>query len=1625
MNVISGCNDAWSSQSLHNSLNRQSKKWIIAAFLLLLALVLGAGNPAAAQTASYSGVMTAIDTTHFSGPQGIATDTSGNVFIADDGTETVYEMTRTGPSAYSAPVALPKPAGGYVLLRGIAIDSNGNLWVADFANYPTTHGQVYESVYNSVSQTFATPVAVGASWQAPWAITADTSGHVFATDNSASTISEISAGVVTVVNTGGILNPRGIAVDSGENLYIVNGNTFRVMKLVPPYTAAPIAANSTQFSGAGDLALDASGNIWIAEYGTNLIRELTVSSKYATILSWGSGLNGPLAVWPDADRAMLVSDYNNHAIKQITVQGMNLGTFALGSVSGNQTIAFTFTGASPTTIQKPIVVTQGATGKDFVDAGTGTCTTTNGTGNPYSTNAQCTVVLNFQPKAPGIRYGAVDLLDTSGNLLAEGLFYGTGTGPQLVFNPGKATTPVIGFNVPQKIAVDGSGDVFVVDSGASRIYKIPAGGSSATAIATAHSFSAPYGIAIDGAGNLFVTESGANQIDEITASSGYTTVNILTPKFGGPLGLAVDADGNLYIADASSTHAVEEMTAISGYSVVRTLSSSFTKPFGVAVDASGNVFVADEGSTAITELVAVNGQVPTAPTTHSYGTFTSPAAVAVDSAGNVYVADNGGGTISELTAASSYASSMSLATKVASPAGIAVDGNGNVHYTTNGTDNSVYELALSAPPTLAFLSSPYKTPSTDSPKSVTISNIGSGSGSSSDLNFSALAVTTTTVNAANSFSQVAGTGTPADCSATSILTGGGSCNLSISFTPQAVVAIVGTATLTDNTLSVPGTAQTITLSGTGTQATPLITWSTPAAISYGTALSATQLNASSAVAGTFVYTPAAGTVLTAGTQTLSVTFTPTDAIDYTSATQTVQITVTQATPVIAWSTPAAISYGTALSATQLNASSTVAGTFAYTPAAATVLTAGTQTLSVTFTPTDVTDYTSVTQTVQITVNQATPTIAWSTPVAITYGTALSATQLNATSTVAGTFAYTPAAGTVLAAGTHTLSVTLTPTDATDYTTATQTVQLVVNQAAAPTITWPTPAAITYGTALSAAQLDASTTIAGSFVYSPAAGTVPQAGTQILSVTFNPTDSTDYPSATQTVQLVVNKATPAVTWAAPAAIPYGTALGATQLNASSNVAGTFVYTPAAGTVLNVGTHALSVTLTPTDATDYNQASQTVSLTVNQAVQTITFAPPASVAYGSAPITLTATGGGSGNPVTFTLASGPASLAGSTLTVTGVGTVVVDANQAGNSNYLAATQVSKSISVMNGVLTVSANNASRVYGAANPTFTGSVTGAVNGDTFAETFSSTATATSPVGTYPIVPAVTGSNLAAYTVNTQDGTLTVTKASSTTTLTLGSSSIGSGQSVTFTATVASSTTGTPTGSVSFFNGSTLLGTGALASGTATYTTTTLPSGSDSITATYGGDTNFTTSSTTAGQTIVVGTLDFTFAASGPTDQIVKGGASATYQFTLNPTLGNYPSAVTFTATGLPAGATIAFSPSSVAVTGGKQSVTATVATAPAVGSNAAPAIGRSLAPLGLALILLPLVGARRMRRYGRGMSGLLSLLLLLGGLVTVAAVSGCGGSSSKTTPQNYLITVTATGGNVQHSADVTLEVN
>ena len=355
--------------------------------------------------------------------------------------------------------------------------------------------------------------------------------------------------------------------------------------------------------------------------------------------------------------------------------------------------------------------------------------------------------------------------------------------------------------------------------------------------------------------------------------------------------------------------------------------------------------------------------------------------------------------------------------------------------------------------------------------------------------------------------------------------------------------------------------------------------------------------------------------------------------------------------------------------------------------------------------------------------------------------------------VPGSFVYSPSSGTVLPVGTPSLSVTFTPTDSTDYKSVTASVTLNVDQAT-PTITWAAPAAITYGTALGSTQLNASANVPGSFVYTPSSGTVLPVGTPSLSVMFTPTDSTDYKSVTASVSLNVDQATPTITWAAPAAITYGTALGSTQLNASANVPGSFVYTPSSGTVLAAGTQLLSVTFTPYDLTDYKSVTVTVNLNVGQATPTITWSAPAAITYGTA--------------LGSTQLNASANVLGSFVYTPNIGTVLAAGTAQSLSvvftpsdpNYLPAS-ASVQINVNGGTLYVVANDKTRAYSDQNPVFDATYLGFVNGDTpssFAGTLTCNSAATSSSGPGSYAISCSGLTSTNYSLNYANGQLTIT---------------------------------------------------------------------------------------------------------------------------------------------------------------------------------------------------------------------------------------------------------------------------
>lgn len=278
--------------------------------------------------------------------------------------------------------------------------------------------------------------------------------------------------------------------------------------------------------------------------------------------------------------------------------------------------------------------------------------------------------------------------------------------------------------------------------------------------------------------------------------------------------------------------------------------------------------------------------------------------------------------------------------------------------------------------------------------------------------------------------------------------------------------------------------------------------------------------------------------------------------------------------------------------------------------------------------------------------------------------------------------------------------------------------------------------------------------------------------------------------------------------------------------------------------------------------------------------------------------------------------------------------------------------------------------------------------------------------------MPSLTGTNLADYSVAATNGTLTITQAPVTVTVTASSSTVNPNQAITLTAVVASTTTGAPTGQVTFYDNGAAnpVGTVTLVNGSASITTSTLAPGTRHVlSVSYTGDVNFLANANSSGATIGINPLEFTFTPTSATALTVAPGTVATYSFGLAPLFVNYAAPVSFTVTGLPAGATATFTPSTAAINGGAQTISLSVQTPKPTAQNSAPhqlPFNHSL-PV-LALILLPVLSSRKLRRQlGTRM---LMLIVFSAGLAGAAMLTGCGSGSNGfllQQPSTYTLTV------------------
>ncbi|PSL42900.1 gliding motility-associated-like protein [Chitinophaga niastensis] len=383
------------------------------------------------------------------------------------------------------------------------------------------------------------------------------------------------------------------------------------------------------------------------------------------------------------------------------------------------------------------------------------------------------------------------------------------------------------------------------------------------------------------------------------------------------------------------------------------------------------------------------------------------------------------------------------------------------------------------------------------------------------------------------------------------------------------------------------------------------------------------------------------------------------------------------------------------------------------------------------------------------------------------------------SVVSGTPVLNTIADNSSVVGNYPITVTTGTLNAANYTFTTANGTLTVGLAAQ-TITFPAISNKTYGDA--AFALNATSSSALPVTYSVVSGpatisgnTVTITGTGSVTIAADQAGNSNYSAAPQSTQTFsINKATLTITannktkayLQANPTLDY-TITGFVNADNSSVVSGTATINTTAVSNSAPGTYPITVSAGNLSAANYSFSFVNGSISITQAAQTITFAPLSGKTYGNAPVTLNATSD-AGLPVTYTVTSGPATISGNTLTITGAGNLTVTATQPGDANYNAATPVSNSFLVAPATLTVKADDLQKIYGANNPALTYTITGFVNSDNSSvvsgtPVLNTIANNSSIVGNYPITVTTGTLNAANYTFTTANGTLTVGLAAQT----------------------------------------------------------------------------------------------------------------------------------------------------------------------------------------------------------------------------------------------------------------------
>ena len=517
-------------------------------------------------------------------PEGLALDSAGNLFIADVDNDRIRRvdaqtqiMTTVAGSglpffpAYSGDHG-PATSAGLNFPRAVAVDANGNVFIADTGN------QVVRMVDNTAQHIITTYAGNGNQGQAGAA-----NG-----DGGAATSAQLS-------------NPRGVAVDSAGNLYIADTNDGVVRKvdntaahIITTYAGSPGTVNTNGGNGGpatqaglstpNGVFVDATGNLFIADTGNMAVRKVdTTASHIITAVagnntgcfdpSTGCGnggpatsaaLNQPTSVSVDSAGNVIITDSGTQTVR--IVSGGNISVFAGGASGGDG-------GAATSAIL-------GLANVVNVDA----------TGNLF-------ILEQFGERVREVTAANQTIITIAGTGAKGGLgsFGSTNTtaGPAL-----KAT-----LISPFAMAMDKAGNIYVADARGLVIRKISAasprqittiagngnfcqtGTCGDGGAATSAEFQLPSGLAVDSANNLYISDGSLNVIRILNQNTGV--INTFAGTYGG-ICPVYNSNGSA-CGDGGAA-----------------LSATLNSPFALAFDSKGNLYVADSGDNAV-RMISTSG----------------------------------------------------------------------------------------------------------------------------------------------------------------------------------------------------------------------------------------------------------------------------------------------------------------------------------------------------------------------------------------------------------------------------------------------------------------------------------------------------------------------------------------------------------------------------------------------------------------------------------------------------------------------------------------------------------------------------------------------------------------------------------------------------------------------------------------------------------------------------------------------------------------------------------------------------------------------------------------------------------------------------------------------------------